>query len=137
MRILVAEDDEISLRLIVSMLEEWGYEAVSAKDGAEAWEILQRDDAPQIALLDWVMPEVDGVDLCRRIREAEHEPCVYTILLTAKGEREDILIGLDAGADDYVTKPFDPHELEVRLRAGRRIVDLQNQLNAARKAVAD
>jgi len=128
MRILIAEDDTISRRFLETQLAKWGYEVVSARDGNEAWQLLQSDAAPQIAILDWMMPGVDGVELCRRVREAGREPYTYLILLTALGGEGDLVTGMDAGADDYLTKPCRADELRVRLRAGSRIVELQNQL---------
>jgi len=135
MRIVVAEDDPVSRRAIEHLLRGWGYETVSTADGAQAWKILQGQDAPRMALLDWVMPGLDGLALCRMVREHPRDRYVYVVLLTAKGEKQDLIRGLEAGADDYLAKPFDPHELNVRLRAGRRIIELQDQLLAARRAV--
>ena len=116
------------------MLAKWGYETVEASDGIEAWEILQGDDAPRLVLLDWMMPGMDGIELCRRIRNLTQEPYVYVLLLTARTSKEDLIEGMEAGLDDYLTKPFDSQELRVRLRAGRRILDLQSQLVSTRKA---
>jgi two-component system, cell cycle response regulator len=108
-----------------------------ATEGEEAWAILQGNDAPRLAILDWMMPGRDGIDICRSVRQRKGRPYVYIILLTARGQKEDIVEGLEAGADDYVTKPFDPYELRARLRAGRRIVELQEQLLQAREALRD
>jgi len=135
MRILVAEDDRITRRRLEVTLTKWGYEVVVASDGAEAWETLQSDDAPQLAILDWMMPAMDGLEVCQELRRQRAEPYVYVILLTARGQRADLVQGMEAGADDYVVKPFDPHELKVRLRAGTRIVELQTELIAAREAL--
>ena len=132
MKILLAEDDRISCHMMQAMLTEWGYDVVIARNGHQAWEILCGEQAPQLAILDWVMPEMDGVEVCRNVRQAENERYTYVVLLTAKGDKEDLILGLDAGADDYIIKPFDPQELKVRLRAGRRILNLQEQLLAAR-----
>lgn len=137
MRILVAEDDPVSGRMLQSLLGDWGYEVVLVRDGNKAWDALQRDDAPQLAVIDWIMPGMDGVALCRKLRQQAREPYVYVVLLTGKGQKEDTVKGLDAGADDYITKPFDPSELKVRLRAGRRILDLQAQLITVREALYD
>lgn len=126
MRVLVAEDDRVSLRILEVTLTKWGYEVVPCEDGAQAWETLQRGDPPGLALLDWMMPGMDGVDLCTRMRQSPSLSSVYTILLTARGRREDMVEGLDAGADDYVKKPFDREELRARLRVGERVVELQN-----------
>jgi DNA-binding response OmpR family regulator len=126
-RVLIAEDDATSRRLLELTLNRWGNEAVTAADGNEAWEWLQRDDCPRLAILDWMMPGIDGTELCRRVRERLNDP-PYVILLTARGTRDDMVEGLDAGADDYVTKPFDREELRARVRAGQRILELQDRL---------
>ena len=128
MKVLIAEDDIISRRLLEATLTKKGYEVVATCDGVEAWEELQEEGAPQLAVLDWMMPGMDGVDLCKKIRAEIKKPYMYIILLTAKGRKEDIAAGLDAGADDYVTKPFDTRELYARVQVGERMVDLQNSL---------
>lgn len=133
MKTLVAEDDPIFRRILQSSLAKWGYEAVTACDGEQAWRILQNSGAPQLAILDWMMPRMDGVDICRQIRRLGREPYVYIVLLTSRDHLGDLIEGMDAGADDYLSKPFDPEELKARLRAGRRILDLQQQLLAARE----
>ncbi len=133
MKVLVAEDDVVFRRILEAMLVKWDYEVVTASDGVEAWDILQKPAAPQLALLDWMMPELDGTEVCRRVRQGPSEPYIYIILLTARGQRGDMVAGLDAGADDYITKPFDPLELKGRLRAGTRILNLQADLVAARE----
>jgi two-component system cell cycle response regulator len=127
-RVLIAEDDLISRRLLESFLQKWGYEVVLAAEGNAAWQTLQQADAPRLAILDWMMPGKDGVQICREIRQLQDQPYIYVLLLTAKGQKLDLLSGLEAGADDYLTKPFDPHELRARLRAGQRIIELQEQL---------
>ena len=114
-----------------------GYEVVVACDGAEAEAVLEQEDAPKLAILDWMMPVMDGVELCREIRKRPERPYVYIVLLTAKDRRQDILQGLEAGADDYLTKPFDAQELKARVRAGRRILDLQDELIRAREALRE
>lgn len=134
MKILVAEDDQVSRHGLVSLLTKWGYKVLEAQDGLAAWEILQCDDAPRLAIIDWMMPGMDGLQLCRAVRQLTPELYVYILLLTAKNRQEDVLAGLDAGADDYVTKPFDTHELQTRLRAARRILDLQSELLSACEA---
>jgi PAS domain S-box-containing protein len=139
LRILIAEDDNISRRFLETQLAKWGYDVVSTRDGNEAWQVLQSDAAPQIAILDWMMPGVDGAEICRRVRSAGKEPYTYLILLTTLNAEENLVSGMDAGADDYLTKPCRTDELRVRLRAGRRIVDLQNELArdlAERKRIA-
>ncbi len=132
-RILIAEDDTISRRLLESTLNKWGHEVIVTCDGKEALQALQAEDAPKIAILDWMMPEMDGVDVCREIRKQKQEPYIYLLLLTAKGQKEDIVQGMNAGADDYITKPFNAHELKGRLRAGIRIIDLHEELISARE----
>jgi diguanylate cyclase (GGDEF)-like protein len=134
-KVLIAEDDAVSRRLLEAMLTRWGYEVAVTRDGVEAWEVLQGTDVPSLAILDWMMPGMDGVEVCRKVRQHRQEPYVYLLLLTTKGRKEDIIEGLDAGADDYLTKPFDPHELQVRLRTGKRIVTLQAELIEAREAL--
>lgn len=128
MRILIAEDDPVSRRLLERKLSSWGYEVVSCTNGAEAWQELHREDAPNLAILNWMMPGMDGVQVCKEIRKQRRAHYVYIILLTAKDRKRDIVEGIEAGADDYVTKPFNPHELKVRIRAGRRILDMQAEL---------
>ena len=137
MRVLIAEDDSISRRMLEAFLVKWGFEVMVASGGEEAWGILQGNDSPRLAVLDWMMPGRDGIDICRSVRQRKGRPYIYIILLTARGQKEDIVEGLEAGADDYVTKPFDPYELRARLRAGRRIVELQEQLLQAREALRD
>src|SRR5581483_3809350 len=128
MKILIAEDDAASRRLLQASLERWGYEVLTASDGAEAWQVLDVPSAPELAILDWMMPEIDGLEICRRVRAGSRGLPTYIILLTARGKREDIVLGLQGGADDYVTKPFDLEELRARLQVGVRIVQLQRAL---------
>ncbi len=137
MRVLVAEDEPTSRRLLQSSLSRWGYEVVVAQDGNEAARILLSPDAPKLAVLDWLMPGIDGAQLCRNIRGNKPEPYTYILLLTGKSGKLDVIEGLEAGADDYVCKPFDPRELKVRLRTGKRIIYLQDQLISAREALRD
>ena len=133
MKILVADDDAVSRRVLESMLVKWGYEVVTASDGAEAWKILRRPDAPQLAILDWMMPNVDGPGVCKKLRGRPGIPYVYILLLTDRSLERDLIEGLEAGADDYLTKPFSAQELKVRLFSGKRILDFQAQLIAARE----
>ncbi len=126
MRILLADDDAGYRLLVEKALTKWGYEPLVVSDGATAWSMLQSPDAPSLAILDWMMPGCDGLELCRRLR-AENSS-TYVILLTANSEKTDIIKGLQAGADDYVTKPFDRQELFARLQTGVRIVQLQQNL---------
>jgi DNA-binding response OmpR family regulator len=113
------------------MLTNWGYDVVLAGDGDEAWKILQQPDAPQLAILDWVMPGMDGIDVCRRVRSKRFGGPIYILILTAKTDSEDLRLALEAGADDYATKPFKSQELRARLRTARRILQLEEQLAAA------
>jgi PleD family two-component response regulator len=128
MKFLVADDSPVMRRLLQVTLTSWGYNVLLAETGAQAWECLQQPDAPRLAILDWVMPVFTGPEVCRMLRDCTGRPYTYVLLLTAKNQREDIVEGMGAGADDYIVKPFDKHELEVRIRAGRRIVDLQTEL---------
>jgi diguanylate cyclase (GGDEF)-like protein len=134
-KILVAEDNPISQSMLRNLLTRWGYDVVMAHDGREAWRILGANDSPRLVLLDWMMPGIDGVELCRRIRAQARQEYTYVLLLSARTESHDVVEGMDSGADDYLTKPLNAHELRVRLRAGRRILDLQEQLLEAREAL--
>lgn len=127
---LVAEDEPLSRRLLRTQLESAGYDVVAAENGARAWEILQSADAPELAIVDWMMPGLDGLEICRRLRRGEARRYIYVILLTARDHVADVVAGLEAGADDYVTKPFDWNELHSRLRTGKRVQLLQSQLAA-------
>ena len=118
-------------------LQKWGYEVVIACDGAEAWDLLQREDAPRLAILDWMMPGLSGPEVCRRVRQYASEYYIYILLLTSRNHKEDLVEGMEAGADDYITKPFDQHELNVRLGPGRRIVELQDALLEAQAALRE
>jgi two-component system cell cycle response regulator len=135
MKVLAAEDNPVFQSMLRTMLTKWGYQAIITRDGNQAWDLLQEEDPPRMAILDWMMPGMDGVELCRRVRAAAREPYVYILLLTARTDARDLVEGMEAGADDYLTKPFNAHELRVRLRAGRRILDLQEELLAAREAL--
>jgi diguanylate cyclase (GGDEF)-like protein len=135
MKVLVAEDDSVFRFALVKLLKKWGYEAVPAGNGTEAWELLQQEDAPRLVLLDWMMPGRSGVELCREIRTRNKQAYTYVILLSGKAERKDTVDGLQAGADDYLVKPFDRDELRARLLAGQRILDLQQQLLATQHAL--
>jgi two-component system, cell cycle response regulator len=142
MRILIAEDDPSFRRLLKETLAMWGYDVVVAENGDAALQILQSEDPPRLAMLDWMMPGMEGVEVCRKVREKMKEPYTYIILLTSQQGDEDLVTGMEAGADDYITKPFLHNELRLRLRAGRRIIELQNELIAARdtfqaKAIRD
>lgn len=128
MRILVAEDNAFYRHMLVSTLNEWGYEVVSAVDGAEAWEKLRGDGTPQLAIIDWMMPKMDGLEVCRKVRALHNTEPIYIIILTAREGKENIVTALESGADDYLTKPFDRGELHARLQVGLRIVGLQTSL---------
>jgi len=135
MKILIAEDDSVARRELEACLENWGYDVVVAADGNEASAALQGEDPPRLVILDWMMPGKDGIEVCEEVRRVKGGPYVYIIMLTARDKTEDVVRGLDAGADDYVTKPYDPFELRARLRAGRRILALQEALLSARDAL--
>jgi sigma-B regulation protein RsbU (phosphoserine phosphatase) len=127
-RVLIAEDDAVSRRLLEATLTKWGYEVVVTTDGLQALDVLSQPEAPSMAILDWMMPGLDGAQVCHKARAVVGERLLYMILLTAKGRKEDIVEGLTAGADDYVVKPFDRAELKARINAGERILRLQAEL---------
>lgn len=137
MRVLIAEDSGPSRLVLEKTLLRWGYDVVSCRDGEQAWEELGKRDAPQLAILDWMMPGYSGPEICKMVRERAREPYTYILLLTSRSEREDLIEGLESGADDYITKPFDQNELNVRLRTGLRILDLQAELVQAREALRE
>ncbi|MFC5863272.1 GGDEF domain-containing protein [Acidicapsa dinghuensis] len=134
MKILIAEDDPLSSLLMQRTLEKFGYEVVLAEDGHAAIEILSQPDGPRLALIDWMMPKLDGLELCREVRSAQREGAyIYILLLTSRQDAEDVVAGLEAGADDYITKPFHPAVLRARLHTGRRILSLEETLVQARE----
>jgi len=135
LRILIAEDDPVSRRLLEVTLLRWDYEVVVTCDGPSALRLLQQDDAPTLALLDLIMPGMNGDEVCRQVRDRVGGKYVYLLLLTANSHKADLIHGLNAGADDYLIKPVDPMELKARLNTGRRILGLQEQLIAARDAM--
>ena len=128
MRILIAEDDAVSRRVLEATLVKWGFEVTTTTNGTEAWQVLVAEGAPKLAILDWMMPEIDGLEICRRIRQRPGAGPLHIILLTARGRKEDVIAGLQAGADDYVTKPFDHEELRARVQVGVRLIELQSML---------
>jgi len=133
MKILVAEDDAVTRRMLVVTLQRLGWDVITAEDGNAAWrvfETLKGKDAPEIAVLDWMMPGIEGIEICRRLHTTPGFELVYIILVTSRGGKEDLSYGLAAGANDYITKPFDPVELEARVRVGQRMVKLQTSLAA-------
>ena len=124
MRILIADDERTSTMMLGRTLEQWGFEVIVAHDGNEAWACIAGDAPPALAIVDWEMPGLDGIELCRRIRSTPLRSPVYVILLTARNSRQDLVAGLEAGADDYLTKPFDPDELRARIHVGQRTLGL-------------
>jgi len=133
LKALIAEDNPGFRLALEKLLKKWGYDAVAAVNGKEALEILSGVDPPRLAILDWMMPELDGVEVCRRVREQNREPYIFILLLTAKDTAEELIEGMEAGADEYLRKPVNTQELRVRIRAGRRIIDLQEELVRARE----
>jgi len=126
--VLIAEDDPVFRRILQSCLRSWNYQVRACDNGLDAWNVLQQEHAPQMAILDWMMPGMDGIEMCRRIRGLQLDPYRYVLLLTAKDDKHDVVQGLEAGADDYLTKPFNVDELHARVRAGKRILELQKEL---------
>ncbi len=135
MKILLADDEPIARTMLEHWLAGWGYEVTLARDGESALQALKDDPELRLLVVDWVMPKKDGIEVCKAIRSGPQEPYVYIVLLTAKDDKSDIIAGLDAGADDYLVKPCNPLELKVRLRAGRRVIELQEQLVKARESL--
>src|SRR6185369_13070285 len=135
MKILLADDEPIARTMLEHWLAGWGYEVTLARDGESALQALKDDTELRLLVVDWVMPKKDGIEVCKAIRSGPQEPYVYVVLLTAKDDKSDIIAGLDAGADDYLVKPCNPLELKVRLRAGRRVIELQEQLVKARESL--
>ena len=133
MKVLIAEDEAVSRYRLQGFLRKWGYEVTVAGDGDEALRLLAQPDSPKLVMLDRLMPQVDGVEVCRAIRRGPSEPYVYVILLTGQGQQAEIIEGFEAGADDYITKPFEVQELQARVRTGARIVELQEALIQARE----
>jgi two-component system cell cycle response regulator len=135
MKVLIADDESVSRHMLRRLLMKWGYEVVAAEDGDAAWNFLKSPDAPRMALLDWMMPGRNGVEVCRELRKHRPEPYTYLLLLTAKDAKESVVEGLESGADDYLTKPYHPQELRARIRVGLRLLDLEDNLVQAREAM--
>src|ERR1700685_4449405 len=127
-KILIAEDDPVSVHLLKNFLVKWGYDVTVVTDGVQALRILESEDTPRLAVLDWMMPGMEGVQICQQIRTRSDRPYIYVLLLTARSQRKDLLQGLEFGADDYLTKPFDAQELRARLHVGERILNLEDEL---------
>ncbi len=135
MKVLVAEDDLTSRTILTAILQKWGYEVISAVDGEQALELLQQPEAPRLVLLDWSMPGLSGVEVCGRLRKNQTNDSIYIIILTAKSEKKHIVEGLNAGANDYIVKPYDNDELQARINVGKRMVEIQSELENAKRAL--
>ncbi len=135
MKLLVADDDLTSRTMLAAVARKWGYESVTAEDGEEAWQILQQPELPLLLLIDWEMPRLDGLGLCQRIREIDTKNPPFIILLTSRSETDDVVAGLEAGANDYIVKPFANAELQARLKVGRRMLELQDELKEAQNVL--
>ncbi|MDD2621406.1 MAG: diguanylate cyclase [Syntrophomonadaceae bacterium] len=128
MRVLIADDDALSRKILEESLSHWGYEPVITKDGDEAWDMLKEDGGPTLVVLDWVMPGMEGIEICQKVRARRTANYIYIILLSAKNSNEDVIKGLESGADDYISKPFHPEELKSRLKIGQRIIELEKRI---------
>jgi DNA-binding response OmpR family regulator len=128
MKVLIAEDGGVARKILETNLKKWGYEVLATQNGAQAWGELSKSDAPSLAILDWLMPDLTGPEICKKVREIEIDKYTYIILVTARGQKDDIFEGFAAGADDYLTKPYDKQELFWRLKVGERILKLQGSL---------
>ncbi len=135
MKLLIADDDLTSRAMLAAVTKKWGYETIVAEDGEVAWQCLQQPEAPLLLLIDWEMPNLDGLGLCQRIREQQTNNPPFIILLTARNDTNDLVSGLEAGANDYIAKPYDNAELQARLKAGKRILELQAQLHKTQNAL--
>src|SRR5690242_13378506 len=134
MRLLIADDDPIFLRRVEALLQRWGFSVEVASNGTEALQILRQVSPPRLAILDWMMPEMDGVQICQEVRKADSRHYIYLVLLTSRDQANDIVEGLESGADEYLCKPFNPAELHARIQAGCRILDLEERLTATSEA---
>jgi len=128
MKVLIADDDPVTREILASLLTTWGYDVLPAEDGHAVVGLFEQKDHPLLAVIDWEMPGISGIDICRRLRQAEKS--VYVLLLTARDKKASVIEGLEAGANDYITKPFDKEELRVRVRKGAQVVELQSKLAA-------
>jgi two-component system chemotaxis response regulator CheY len=128
MKVLIVDDDPVTRSLLKAFLHKWDYEVVIARGGTEAWEILQEPESPSLVVSDWIMPDMNGLDLCRKVRQAQAGTYTYIIVLTGKGQKEDVVEALEAGADDYLIKPFNQEELKYRIRTGERIIKLEQKI---------
>lgn len=136
MRLLIVEDDLTSRTILIAVVRKWGYDPIAVEDGEAAWQIMQGDEAPRLLLLDWEMPKLSGLALCKRLREKENNDPPYIILLTSRSNTADIVTGLEGGANEFIPKPFENAELQARLQVGRRMLDLQEGLNRMREEMA-
>jgi len=136
-QILVADDSPVFRDMLKKMLQEWGYETIAVSDGRQAWDLLRQENGPRLALLDWMMPGMEGAEVCRQVRAGVRDRYVYMILLSVRAGLDDVVTGIESGADDYIVKPFEVDELHARLRAGRRVLALQEELVEAREALRD
>lgn len=135
MKILIAEDDLTSRTILVAVVREWGYEPIAVEDGAQALEVLEADNPPQLLLIDWEMPRLNGLALCQHLLEKEKDKPPYIILLTGRSGTDNVVAGLEAGANDYISKPFENAELQARLKVGKRMLELQDELHRAKEAM--
>ncbi len=133
--ILIAEDDPVSRQILEKTLKQWDYFVQTVDNGTDAWEVINRDNPPRLLILDWVMPGMDGTEICRKVREREDDYYTYILLLTANAEKDQVIIGLEAGADDYIVKPYNPVELKARISNGARIIAMQQELISTRDAL--
>ena len=136
MKILIAEDDFTSRTMLQAILSKWGYEPIVVDNGQKAWEILQSPDAPKLVILDWNMPEMDGLEVCQQARQLPHNSLLYIIMLTSKSEKSNIVKGLEAGANDYIAKPYNNDELRARVNVGQRMIEIQTDLENTKNALA-
>jgi len=137
LKVLLADDSPVFRNMLQKMLLEWGCDVITVTDGQQAWDILRQENGPRMALLDWMMPGMEGAEVCRQVRANIHDRYVYIVLLSVRSDLEDVVEGIESGADDYIVKPFQVDELRARLRAGRRVLDLQEQLVEAREALRE